>query len=77
MQLSIRSISHWVSISYVFLYLIFRPFIFRDEIKSVTLLNFIFISNREKIQRYRRNFQFREVKYKPLKVNINYDSNKQ
>ena len=58
----IISISHWVDISYVFLYLIFRPLIFIDAIKTVTLFitytlcnNFIFIFNLEKVQSYRRN----------------------
>ena len=31
------TISHYVDISYVFLYLIFRPFKFIDKIKTVTL----------------------------------------
>ena len=34
---SLLSISHCVDISYVFLYLIFRPFVFIDKIKTVTL----------------------------------------
>ena len=60
--LRIISISHCVDISYVFLYLVFRPFIFIDAIKTVTLFitytlcnNFIFIFNLEKVQSYRRN----------------------
>ena len=60
--LRIISISHCVDISYVFPYLIFRPFLFIDSIKSVTLFitytlcnNFIFVFNLEKVQSYRRN----------------------
>ena len=55
--LRIISISHCVVINYVFLYLIFRPLIFIDVIKIVTLFviytfcnNFIFIFNLEKVQ---------------------------
>ena len=55
--LKIISISHCVAINYVFLYLIFRPLIFIDAIKTVTLFitytlcnNFIFIFNLEKVQ---------------------------
>ena len=54
--LKIISISHCVAINYVFLYLIFRPLIFIDAIKTVTLFitytlcnNFIFIFNLEKV----------------------------
>ena len=36
--LMIRSVSYYVEISYVFLYPIFRTFIFIDAIKTVTLL---------------------------------------
>ena len=36
-MLRIKSVSHGVDISYVFLYAIFRPFIFIDVIKIVTL----------------------------------------
>ena len=60
--LKIISISHCLDISYVFLYLIFRPFIFIDSIKTIMLFitytfcnNFIFIFNLEKVQSYRRN----------------------
>ena len=60
--LRIISISHCVDISYVFPYLIFRPFLFIDSIKSVTLFitytlcnNFIFVFNLEKVQSYRCN----------------------
>ena len=60
--LKIISISDCLDISYVFLYLKFRPFIFTDAIKSVTLFitytlcnNFIFIFNSKKVQSYRRN----------------------
>ena len=52
----IISISHWVDISYVFLYLIFRPLIFIDAIKTATLFitymlcnNLIFVFNLEKV----------------------------
>ena len=55
--LRIISISHCVAINYVFLYLIIRPLIFIDAIKTVTLFitctlcnNFIFIFNLEKVQ---------------------------
>ena len=58
--LRVISISHSVDISYVFIYLIFRPFIFIDMIKTVTLLiaytlcnSFIFMFNLEKGQSYR------------------------
>ena len=60
--LGIISISHCVDISYIFLYLIFRPFIFIDAIKTVTVFvtytirnNFLFMLNLEKVQSYRRN----------------------
>ena len=60
--LGIISISHCVDISYIFLYLIFRPFIFIDAIKTVTVFvtytirnNFLFMFNLEKVQSYRRN----------------------
>ena len=60
--LRIMSISHCVAINYFFLYLIFRPLIFIDAIKTVTLFitytlcnNFIFIFNLEKVQSYRPN----------------------
>ena len=60
--LSIISNSHCVDLSYVFLYIIFRPFIFIYAIKTVTLFitytlcnSFIFIFNLEKVQSYRRN----------------------
>ena len=60
--LKIISISYCLDISYVFLYLIFRPFAFIDSIKTATLFitctlcnNFIFILNLEKEQSYRRN----------------------
>ena len=59
--LKIISISYCLDISYVFPYLIFRPFLFIDAIKTVTLFitytlcnNFIFIFNLEKVQSYRR-----------------------
>ena len=42
--LRVRSIFHCVDISYVFLYFMFRPFIFIDAIKTITLFS------REKIQ---------------------------
>ena len=38
--------------------------------------NSIFIFSRGKIQSYRRNFEFRPVKYMPLNVNVNYDIKK-
>ena len=51
-----------MDLSYVFLYLIFRPFIFVYAIKTVTLFitytlcnSFIFIFNLEKVQSYRRS----------------------
>ena len=51
-----------MDLSYVFLYLIFRPFIFVYAIKTVTLFitytlcnSFIFIFNLEKVRSYRRN----------------------
>ena len=60
--LMIISISHCLDISYVFLYLIFRTFVFIDSIKTATLFvtytlcnNFIFILNLEKVQSYIRN----------------------
>ena len=34
----------------------------------------MFIFSQEKLQSYRRNFQFRDLKYKLLNVNVNYDS---
>ena len=61
--LRIISISHCVVINYVFLYLIFRPLIFIDVIKIVTLFviytfcnNFIFIFNLEKVQLQAQQF---------------------
>ena len=67
--LRIISISHCVDISYVFLYLIFRPFIFIDAIKTVALFitytlcnNFIYMFNLDKVQSYRCNIQFRKRK---------------
>ena len=60
--LKLISISHCLDISYVFLYLIFRPFIFIDSIKTITLFitftlynHFMFIFNLEKVQSYKRN----------------------
>ena len=60
--LRIISIFHCVGLSYVFIYLIFRPFIFIYAIKTVpffityTLWNsFIFIFNLEQVQSYRSN----------------------
>ena len=60
--LKIISISHCVDLYYLFLYLIFKPFIFIYAIKTVTLFitctpcnSFIFILNLEKVQSYRRN----------------------
>ena len=51
-----------MDLSYVFLYIIFRPFIFIYAIKTVTLFitytlcnSFIFILNQEKVQSYRCN----------------------
>ena len=44
-KLQIRSISHCVDISYVFLYQIFRLFIFIDAIKTVTCLSHMQIYN--------------------------------
>ena len=51
-----------MDLSYVFLYIIFRPFMFIYAIKTVTLFitytfcnSFIFIFNLEKVQSYRRN----------------------
>ena len=51
-----------MDLSYVFLYIIFRPFIFIYAIKTVTLFitytlcnSFIFIFNLEKVQSYRRS----------------------
>ena len=65
--LRIISISNCVDISYVFLYLIFKPFIFIDAIKTVTLFitytlcnNFIFVFNLEKVLGV--TIQFRKVK---------------
>ena len=70
----IISISHCLDISYVFLYVIFRPVIFIDAIKTVTLFityttcnNFIFIFNLEKGV----TIQFRQVKQV-----LNFDSYK-
>ena len=67
--LRVISISHWVDLSYVFLYLIFIPFIFIDAIKTVTLFirytlcnNFIFIFNLEKVQSYRSNNLIQAIK---------------
>ena len=67
--LRVISISHLVDLSYVFLYLIFIPFIFIDAIKTVTLFirytlcnNFILIFNLEKVQSYRRNNLIQAIK---------------
>ena len=56
-----------MDISYVFLYLIFKPFIFIDAIKTVTLFitytlcnNLIFVFNLEKVLGV--TIQFRKVK---------------
>ena len=65
--LRIISISNCVDISYVFLYLIFKPFMFIDAIKTVTLFitytlcnNLIFVFNLEKVLGV--TIQFRKVK---------------
>ena len=67
--LKIISISHCLDISYVFLYIIVRPFIFIDAIKTVMLFitytlcnNFLFIFNLEKVQSYRHNNSFQAGK---------------
>ena len=67
--LRVISISNWDDLSYVFLYLIFIPFIFIDAIKTVTLFirytlcnNFIFIFNLEKVQSYRSNNLIQAIK---------------
>ena len=67
--LRVISISNWVDLSYVFLYLIFIPFIFIDAIKTVTLFirytlcnNFVFIFNLEKVQSYRSNNLIQAIK---------------
>ena len=59
----------------------------RDDLKTDTFRirlvdnihicnNFEFIFSPEKIQSYRRNFQFRQGKCMLWNVNVNYDSNK-
>ena len=67
--LKIISISHCLDISYVFLYIIVRPFIFIDAIKTVMLFitytlcnNVLFIFNLEKVQSYRHNNSFQAGK---------------
>ena len=66
--LTIISIFHCLDIV-TFFCLMFRPFVFIDAIKTVTLFitntlynNFIFIFNLEKVQSYSRNYSIQAVK---------------
>ena len=74
--LKMRWTSHYVDITYVFLYLIFRCFIFIENCNAfyceyyIKICNFIFIFSRKKIISYILNLQFKEVKYMLLIVNV-------